>query len=143
MSAKFFKDCRKVKYSLRQKSVSSTQNQSPFWDMRRWTQKKLKQSLNSPDPPLSNNYIALLVFVKFDRRFLKSFSQIIAPLTQLTSPKVSFICSEDAEKAFQELKNMFASAPVLHQPNPSRQFVVKVDAYRHIGVGAILSQRSP
>lgn len=44
------------------------------------------------------------------------------------------------EKAFNELKRAFTSAPILHHPDPSRPFVVDVDALVS-GVGAVLSQR--
>ncbi len=45
------------------------------------------------------------------------------------------------EAAFAKLKSCFVSAPILIAPDPSRQFVVEVDA-SEVGVGAILSQRS-
>ncbi|KAF7689976.1 hypothetical protein C0J45_23673, partial [Silurus meridionalis] len=44
------------------------------------------------------------------------------------------------ERAFTKLKSLFTSAPVLALPDPTRQFVVEVDA-SDLGVGAILSQR--
>ena len=40
------------------------------------------------------------------------------------------------------LKKQFVSPPILVQPEPSLQFVVKVDA-SDTRVGAVLSQRSP
>lgn len=46
-----------------------------------------------------------------------------------------------AEKAFCELKKRFTSAPILCRPDPSRKFIVEVDASDG-GVGAVLSQRS-
>ena len=49
-------------------------------------------------------------------------------------------CSPEAEVAFSVLKNLFTSAPVLILPDPSRQFIVEVDA-SDVGIGAILSQR--
>ncbi len=39
-------------------------------------------------------------------------------------------------------KSMLSNAPVLIHPNPELQFVVEFDA-SDLGVGAILSQRSP
>jgi len=41
--------------------------------------------------------------------------------------------------AFSHLKELFTSAPVLHSPDPSRQFIIEVDA-SDSGEGAILSE---
>lgn len=51
-----------------------------------------------------------------------------------------FSWTPKAAAAFSELKRQFTSAPVLIQPYPSRQFVVKVDA-SDTGVWADLSKR--
>ncbi len=56
------------------------------------------------------------------------FSQLAAPLTALTSTKTAFRWSEAAEAAFTNLKSRFVSAPILIAPDPTRQFVVEVDA---------------
>ncbi|KAI3356060.1 hypothetical protein L3Q82_017323 [Scortum barcoo] len=65
-----------------------------------------------------------------------------APVTALTSPSRPFVWSEEAEKAFNRLRTLFTTAPVLVQPDPAQQFVVEVDASKSdIGVGAVLSQR--
>lgn len=45
------------------------------------------------------------------------------------------------DKAFYRLKQLFASAPVLAQPDHTKQFVVKVDT-SDSSVGTVLSQRS-
>ncbi|KAI2655704.1 Transposon Tf2-11 polyprotein [Labeo rohita] len=47
-----------------------------------------------------------------------------------------------AQTAFENLKSRFISAPILTTPDPSRQFIVEVDA-SEVGIGAVLSQRSP
>ena len=59
----------------------------------------------------------------------------------MTSTKLHFLWSTEAETAFTTLKRQFTSAPILIQPDPNRQFVVEVDA-SDSGVGAFLSQRS-
>lgn len=82
-----------------------------------------------------------LGFANFYRKFIRSFSSVAAPLHALTSSKVPFQWTPQAEKAFQCLKERFTTAPVLTVPDPQRQFVVEVDASNE-GVGAVLSQRS-
>ncbi|KAL0161239.1 hypothetical protein M9458_044964, partial [Cirrhinus mrigala] len=66
--------------------------------------------------------------------------QLASPLTALTSTKMTFRWSNAAEAAFTKLKSRFVSAPILMAPDPTRQFVVEVDA-SEVGVGAVLSQR--
>jgi len=82
-----------------------------------------------------------LGFANFYRRFIRGYSTVAAPLTALTSSKVTFRWSPAAEEAFQDLKRRFTSAPILQVPDPAGQLVVEVDA-SDVGVGAILSQRS-
>lgn len=64
---------------------------------------------------------------------------MVAPLTSLTS---TFQWSGEAEAAFCWLKSLFTTAPILHHPDPSHQFVVEVNA-SNLGVGAVFSQRDP
>ncbi len=94
-----------------------------------------------PTPDSRKALQRFLGFANFYRRFSRSFSQLAAPLTALTSIKTPFRWSSAAEAAFTKLKGCFVSAPILIAPDPSRQFVVEVDA-SEVGVGAVLSERS-
>lgn len=102
---------------------------------------KVKAVVDWPSPDSRKALQRFLGFANFYRRFVRNFSQIVAPLTALTSPRVPFRWSDTAEAAFAKLKSRFVSAPILIAPDPSRQFVVEVDA-SEVGVGAVLSQRS-
>ena len=82
-----------------------------------------------------------LSFANFYRRFIRGFSWVAAPLTALTSTLRPFSWTPEAESAFSALKSLFTSAPVLILPQPSRQFIIEVDAL-DVGIGAVLSQRS-
>uniref|UniRef100_A0A669CQG4 Gypsy retrotransposon integrase-like protein 1 n=1 Tax=Oreochromis niloticus TaxID=8128 RepID=A0A669CQG4_ORENI len=101
---------------------------------------KVKAVVNWPEPPNRRQLQRFLGFANFYRRFIRDFSRIALPLTQLTSPKLAFQWSDAAQSAFQELKKWFTSAPILVQPDTTLQFVVKVDA-SNSGVGAVLSQQ--
>ena len=94
-----------------------------------------------PTPNSRKKVQQFLGFANFYRRFVRGFSATAAPLHALTSTQVPFVWNPEAEKAFQELKHRFTTAPILTLPDPQRQFVVEVDASNE-GVGAILSQRS-
>ncbi|KAL0177380.1 hypothetical protein M9458_026274, partial [Cirrhinus mrigala] len=103
---------------------------------------KIKAVVDWPSPDSRKPLQRFLGFANFYRRFIRNYSQLAAPLTALTSPRMAFRWSDAAEAAFANLKRRFVSAPILVTPDPSRQFVVEVDA-SEVGVGAVLSQRSP
>uniref|UniRef100_A0A3P9IMG0 Gypsy retrotransposon integrase-like protein 1 n=1 Tax=Oryzias latipes TaxID=8090 RepID=A0A3P9IMG0_ORYLA len=81
-----------------------------------------------------------LGFSNFYRRFIRDYSTIAAPLTRLTSTNRPFVWDSAADAAFKRLKTLFVSAPILIQPDVTKQFIVEVDA-SDSGVGAVLSQR--
>ncbi|XP_061596715.1 F-box only protein 40-like [Cololabis saira] len=103
---------------------------------------KVKAVTDWPTPTRRRDLQGFLGFANFDRKFVRNFSTVAAPLTALTSPKVPFHWNAQQEDAFSKLENCFTTAPVLTVPDPSLQFIVEVDA-SETGVGAVLSQRSP
>uniref|UniRef100_A0A3B3HCI3 Gypsy retrotransposon integrase-like protein 1 n=1 Tax=Oryzias latipes TaxID=8090 RepID=A0A3B3HCI3_ORYLA len=94
-----------------------------------------------PRPTSRKDLQRFLGFANFYRRFVRNYSCIANPLTSLTSSKTSFRWNQEAEDAFNHLKDLFTTAPVLAHADPTRQFVVEVDA-SDTGVGAVLSQRT-
>ncbi|XP_070406069.1 uncharacterized protein [Nothobranchius furzeri] len=102
---------------------------------------KVEAVKNWPVPTSRREVQRFLGFANFYRRFIRGFSSIAAPLHALTSPKVRFQWSSQADKAFLSLKDSFTSAPILVMPDARFQFIVEVDASEG-GVGAVLSQRS-
>ncbi len=102
---------------------------------------RVKAVVDWPTPDSRKALLRFLGFANFYRRFIRNFSQLAAPLTALTSTKMTFRWSNAAEAAFTKLRGRFVSAPILRAPDPTRQFVVEVDA-SEVGVGAVLSQRA-
>uniref|UniRef100_A0A8C7X743 Gypsy retrotransposon integrase-like protein 1 n=1 Tax=Oryzias sinensis TaxID=183150 RepID=A0A8C7X743_9TELE len=99
------------------------------------------EAVSSWEPPTTRKKLQqFLGFANFYRRFIRNYSAIAAPLTQLTSTTRSYQWTATAQTAFDTLKRLFVSAPILIQPDPTMQFVVEVDA-SDSGVGAVLSQR--
>lgn len=69
-----------------------------------------------------------LEFANFYRRFIRDYSKVAAPLTQLTSVKNVYSWTPEAQAAFSKLKTLFISGPILANPDPAKQFIVEVDA---------------
>lgn len=75
----------------------------------------------------------------FYRRFVKGFSTIAAPLTQIIKKDVSFIWGLEQEEAFNALKEALSSAPLLQLPNFDKTFEIECDANRVV-IGSVLMQ---
>jgi len=78
----------------------------------------------------------------YHRIFIKNFSTIAAPITQLTSKDVPFEWGPEQQAAQEQIIYAITNPPVLVKPDPSRQFKLEVDASQ-IGMGAILYQQDP
>ncbi|KAL0192566.1 hypothetical protein M9458_010862, partial [Cirrhinus mrigala] len=104
---------------------------------------KLEAVRSWPLPTSLKQLQRFLGFANFYRRFIQGFSATAAPLTTLTKPsRGEFQLTPEAIQAFKKLCLLFTTAPVLIHPNPTKPFVVEVDA-SDVGVGAALSQRGP
>lgn len=77
------------------------------------------------------------------RRFIRGFSTIAAPLTDLTKgsgSKTRLIeWTPECQSAFEEIQSRMIQAPTLVPPNAARPFVIETDA-SDFGVGAVLLQ---
>ncbi|CAM5073737.1 unnamed protein product [Eretmochelys imbricata] len=78
------------------------------------------------------------------RRFVPHYSQIAAPLTDLTKKKQpnAVQWTGKCQKAFNKLKATLMSDPVLRAPDFDKPFLVTTDASER-GVGAVLMQKGP
>ncbi|XP_073491307.1 uncharacterized protein [Aquarana catesbeiana] len=101
---------------------------------------KVSAILDWPAPTDKKGVQRFVGFSNFYRKFIKDFSKIIAPITELTKQGARFCWSSQAQAAFEKLKGLFTSASILKHPDPALPFVLEVDA-SEIAVGAVLSQR--
>jgi len=91
-----------------------------------------------PTPANVKELRSFLGICTFYRRFVPNFAKIASPLTDLTG-EVAYIWSAAAQEALESLKTKLASAPVLVQPDFTKDFVLHTDA-SDTAVGAVLMQ---
>jgi len=102
---------------------------------------KKVESIKSWKAPASVNDIQIFIgFANFYRRFIKHFSAICTPITNLLKgdPKKCSWGTEQQE-AFEDLKRRFISAPILCHFYPDLTTVVETDASDY-SLGCLLSQ---
>ena len=92
-------------------------------------------------PRLANPYVtkANKAVFGYDRRFIRSFAQITAPLNRLLVLGKKWQWTEQCLQAFTLLKTKLTSAPLLVYPNFEEAFIVDCNASDD-GLGAVLSQ---
>lgn len=82
----------------------------------------------------------LMGLAGFYQRFIKEYSAITTPITDLLKKgKKKFAWTEEAEKSLNKLKAVLTTAPVLANPDFSKQFTIESDASDN-AVGAALVQ---
>ncbi|KAH0604494.1 uncharacterized protein H6S33_006871, partial [Morchella sextelata] len=109
-------------------------------DGNRMDPKKVVDVLEWSTPRNLHDVQVFLGFANFYRRFILKYSKIVAPLTALTKKNIKFEWTDERDEAFQTLKKMFTTAPILMHFDPDRKIVVETDASDYISAG-ILSQR--
>ena len=104
-----------------------------------------------PVPTTQKEVERFIGLAGFYRKFIKDFSSISAPLTELCGtrkkekgarapPKKTFRWEAEQQRAFDELRRAVVSAPCLALPDMSREFVVHTDASGY-ATGAVLMQK--
>lgn len=100
---------------------------------------KLDAIMNWPVPKTRKALRGFIGLANYCRKFIPNFSEIILPLTNLTSNKVDFVWSEEAQSSFTLVRQAFVSPPVLIMPDMAKPFVLETDASDY-AVGAVLLQ---
>ena len=88
---------------------------------------KIESITSWPVPAKVRDIQSFLGFVNFYRKFIRSFSSLASPLTELTKKDVVWNWSVDCQAAFEALKKSVVSAPCLTHPQFDLPFVLETD----------------
>ena len=102
-------------------------------------QAKVRSVLEWPTPSTVKEVQAFLGFANFYRRFIKGYSQVVGPLSELTRKDREFKWSDAAETALNKLKELFTTAPILTTYDWGRHIILETDASDY-AIGACISQ---
>ncbi len=69
-----------------------------------------------------------LGLANYYRRFVKNFAMVAKPLHHLTEKTAKFEWTEQAKRAFEELRFRLVTAPVLAFPDYTKPFILDTDA---------------
>ena len=94
------------------------------------------------EPTTKSLLRSFLGMATYYRAFIKNYSQVVVPLTELTKSKHSnkIVFNAEQQAAFNKIKTLLCSAEALHAPDYSLPFEVHTDASNY-AIGATLCQR--
>jgi hypothetical protein len=102
-------------------------------------QEKIEAIIKWPIAKTLTELRGFLGMCTYYRKFVKGFSQLCAPLTDLTK-KGAFEWDEEAQITMDKMKKVMSTCPVLALPDFSLPFTLECEASGE-GIGAVLMQK--
>jgi hypothetical protein len=100
---------------------------------------KVKDNLEWNSPTTVHQVWSFLGLARYYSRFIPDFSKIVKPITGLLNNDTKFDWSSKCNEAFEQLKVLLTTAPVLAQLDIEKPFDVYCDASGS-GLGCVLMQ---
>ncbi|GBG69950.1 hypothetical protein CBR_g4777 [Chara braunii] len=93
-----------------------------------------------PRPQLVTEMRSFLGMTGYYRTFVKNYSIVATPLTDLTRLDTPWEWTDECEAAFKHLKHALTHYEIFKLPDPDKPFIVTTDASQY-GIGAVLAQQ--
>ncbi|PRP72900.1 retrotransposable element protein, partial [Planoprotostelium fungivorum] len=99
------------------------------------------ESIRNWAPPVNLKALqSFLGFCNFYRGFIRNYSSIVTPMTNMTRKDVECKWTPHLQKSFEDLKEAFVTADVCRHFDPSLPIVLETDA-SDFAISGVLSQR--
>ena len=101
---------------------------------------KVDGVLSWPEPKNMKDVRKFLGFTNYYRRFIKDFTQVARPMNILMRKDVKQQWRKKQQQAFDKLKGIFTTRPMLAAPDLDKEFRVEADALNY-ATGEVLSMK--
>ena len=101
---------------------------------------KIQAVLDWPVPRTLTEVRAFVALSAYYRKFQPNFSEMAAPLYELTRKGEPFVWDERRQNAFDRMKRALVSPPILSLPRDEGEWLVDVDCSQ-VASGAVLQQK--
>ena len=101
---------------------------------------KVNGVLSWPQPKNVKDIRKFLGLANYYRRFIKDFARVARPINMLTRKDVKWQWGVEQQKAFDELKGMFTTKPVLAALDLDKEFRVEANVSNY-ATGGVLSMK--
>jgi len=101
---------------------------------------KVDGVLSWSEPKNVKDIRKFLDLANYYRRFIKDFARVARLMNMLTRKDMKWQWGQEQQKAFDELKGVFTTKPVLAAPDLDKEFRVEANASNYV-TGGVLSMK--
>jgi len=98
---------------------------------------KVDKVLSWPELKNVKDIRKFLGLTNYYRRFIKNFAQVARLMNVLIRKDVKWQWEQEQQKAFDKLKRVFTTRPVLVAPDLDKEFRVEVDTSNYVTRGVL------